>query len=117
MTLGVLRSASVPDSPAELALSDDGSTLWFGLSGVTEAGCLDIATMQPGNRIQLGVTPSFGDDRIVNDIVVAPGSTDDVVITMRGSEEVIAFNDGVELPDRSIALGNRVSSYSAMPTR
>lgn len=99
-TLDVLRSANVPDAPTELALSEDGSTLWYGLSAVAEAGRLDITTMQPGARIQLGVDPQFSDERIVNDIVVAPGSIDDVVITMAGSEEVVAFDNGVELPDR-----------------
>ena len=98
--LGVLRSANVTDNPTELALSDDGSTLWFGLTNVTEAGRLDIASMTPGARVELGVTPPFGDDRIVNDILVAPGSTDDIVITMLGSEEVVAFDNGVELPNR-----------------
>lgn len=105
VTLAVLRSANVPDNPTELAVSDDGSTLWFGLSNLNEAGRLDVATMQPGSRIQLGVSPGFGDDRIINDIVVAPGSTDDIVITVLGSEEVVAYSNGVELPDRIDSFG------------
>lgn len=100
VTLEVLRSADVPDVPTELALSDDGSTLWFGLSAAAEAGRLDVASMQPGSRIQFEPPQGFPDERIVDDIVVVPGTTDDIVVTVQRSEEVIAFNNGVALPNR-----------------
>lgn len=97
--LTVTRSVSTSDEPTALAISDDGSTLWFGFSDIAEAGSLDLATFQPGNRISLGVSSRTSTERRVSDIVVVPGTTDDLVITMQSSEEIVAYDNGTELPN------------------
>ena len=91
-TLLVERTGSVTGIPTVLAPSDDGSTLWYGLENENRVGRLTIQDFQAGADVQLGAS------RIAGEIVVAPGSTDLIVVSMLSSNDVVAFNNGVELP-------------------
>ncbi len=101
-TLEVLRSVNLPagDVATTLAVSDDGSTLWFALENVDEVGRLDIATLALGARFSLGApSGGFPDERRVIDMLVVAGTTDQVIVTVRQSEEVVAYDNGAQLPD------------------
>ena len=102
-TLDVLRTVAIANDPAALGLSDDGSTLWFGYTALNEMGSLTTADLQPGPGFSLGLFPPPGNvARYARDILVVPGTTDVLVVSTEPSDEVLAFDSGVQLPGRTL---------------
>ena len=68
---------------------------------VPEVQSLDTATLTLGASFDLGTaSPSaFPPSRIVRDILVAPDTTDTLVVTMTNGDEVVAYASGSQLPD------------------
>lgn len=99
-TLAVTRSLALPDTPGAIALSDDGSTLWVSLDDTGILQRVDTATLTAGSTLSLGdgVNPPLG-LRVAVRLRVAPGSTDVVVAATRYGE-MLAFANGVQLPNR-----------------
>ena len=105
-TLVVDRSIALGDIPSVTAISDDGSTLWVGFRDVGEIVSVDISTMTLGPRLSLGVSMGSMDPRLAEDIEVAPGTTDTVVVATQTPRSMLGFSVGGQLPnivtDRSL---------------
>ncbi len=99
-TLQVSRTIDTASFPSSLALSDDGTVLWYGYALDNRLDSVTTADLQPGPGFSMGDSPNPDEsDRWARDILVAPGTTDLLVVSTRSSEEVIVFDAGAELPD------------------
>lgn len=92
-TMMATRSLNIVGGPATMGLSDDETTLWVGLSDASQLQRVDVQTMTAG--------PSYpnsgsGDS---NRIRVVPGTTDMIVVTTLNPDEMIAYDNGLQLPD------------------
>jgi hypothetical protein len=96
--MAITRSVDVPGKPGALALSEDETTLWIGLDDSNELQRIDLVTMTAGPALPLGNSVPSGVPRTVFRIRVAPGTADLVVLTTT-SNEMLAYSDGVQLPD------------------
>ncbi len=113
-TLDVTRSLDVGGEVGPLALSDDGSTLWFGLATTPTVGSVETGTFDTPFSFDLGVAPApVTDDRIANSIAVRPATTDVIVVSMQSSYEIVAYVGGVELPGRIDRGPGRVAFLDA----
>jgi DNA-binding beta-propeller fold protein YncE len=109
--LTTVASVPVPGEPGPLALSADGSRLWFGLMQQGRIGSLATNTLALGSTIELG-QPRPGtnfDIRRAHELVIPPGSENVVIVAMTTGEEVIAYQDGAELPSGIVIQGSPVS--------
>ena len=86
-------SLAVADRPGPLAVSDDGSTLWFGLQDTAEIQSASLPNLVLGNRVSLGGT------RRALRLRVAPGQPQTVVVSMTNNAEIIAYANGAALPN------------------
>ncbi len=103
-TLAELDFVAVADQPGPIAVSDDGTRLWFGLQGTAEIQSLNLPNLVLGTRISLG-----DDTRRAQQIRVVPGDAQSVVVSMTNNAEMIAYSGGA-------ALGAIVDSPSAPVT-
>ena len=99
---GQVTRVSLPDVPSALAAASDGSTLWVGFQDAGAIQPIDVATLTPGARVDLGVEPQYG-QRFGEALAVAPGG-ESVIVAMRGGREVIAFAGGQALPDSVVGF-------------
>ncbi len=72
VTAKVLATTFVGSEPGPLALSDDGSTLWVGLTGANAVRRFDTASRTPGTRFSTRATPQS--------LAAVPGTTDSVMV-------------------------------------
>jgi len=101
----VLDAVFVGSNPSSLALSDDGSTLWVGLDGSLEIREVDLGTETPTPGDQHALQPGeWGDPAHAGTIVVLPGTTHSVAVSMHTFNlspsflGVVVLDDGVPRP-------------------
>jgi len=94
----IVDTLTFTDRPAQIDLSDDGSTLWIAFRFASYILPIDTATLNEGARVDLG-TSSTGGERFAADLQVAPGTTDTVVVATRNAGEVVVYRAGTPLPD------------------
>ncbi len=99
-TMTVTRSIPLAGSPGALALSDDESLLWVALDDRSEIQRIDYPSLIAGPSFPLGDSylPGFG-PRDVFQVEVAPGTTDLVVLSTPNAVEILAYDNGVLLPE------------------
>lgn len=103
VTLAEIDAVTVSDRPGPVAVSDDGSRLWFGLQDTAEIQFLNLA------NLNLGARTSLGNNRRAQHIRAVPGDPQSVVVSMTNNTEMIAYSGGAALP-------GTIDSVSA-PTR
>ena len=86
-----LDSVAIPDRPGPMAVSDDGSVLWFGLQDTAEIQSVTLPNLAPGPRVSLG-----GSRRALQ-LRVAPGQAQTVVVSMTNNAEIFAYSNGIRL--------------------
>ncbi|HET9929438.1 MAG TPA: hypothetical protein VFQ35_02070 [Polyangiaceae bacterium] len=108
-------SVAVGSDPDTLAISDDGSRLWVGLSGALSIREVDLTVSPPlpGSQFALPPSRSFGNATRAGKIVVLPGTPQSVVATLlfasgNSIAGVAAFDDGVP---RSTSLNDYPMPY------
>jgi hypothetical protein len=97
-TLQTGRSVALAGRPGPVAVSDDGITLWVGLQEQSAIVPIDTAAMSDGVAVSLGVSQAPVGSRLAADIEVAPGTTGTVVASMQNGYEIVAYENGAELP-------------------
>ena len=114
------RSVWVGSEPGPLALSDDGATMYVGLTGASSVRRVDLLTGTPLQPFQVGLTDYVIRDRVyAEDLAVPPGDPDSVAIVRRvvgssGDDGVGIYTNGVMRPlkvdtvygPRSLAFGD-----------
>lgn len=85
---------ALPEPADQIALSDDGSTLWLAASGSPVLFARDAHSLA---AITSFAFTSPGTDRFVSRLAVVPGTTDHLVAVLRHRREVVYFNAGTEL--------------------
>ena len=103
----------VGSEPGPMGISDDGSTLYVGLSGARAVRRIDLTTRTPG--LQFTPRDATGDTVIATDIAVQPGSNDVIAMTSgspfsSGTEGPSIYDNGVRRP---LSLGIYQGSYIA----
>ena len=98
--LEVVRSLDLSGGPGALDISDDGSTIWVALDDNSEIQRVDVEAWTAGAAYALGNSAIFpSDSREVFRLRVAPGNPELVVISTPQAIEIVAYKDGVQLPD------------------
>lgn len=108
-TLAAIRSVAIQGRPGPITISDDSSTFWVGLQDTTDIVSIDAVSMAVGTPVSLGTSANPSNERFASDILVAPGTTDTLVVAMRSGDEVIVIERGLELPN---AIDENSSAYN-----
>lgn len=97
-TAAVKQSVFVGSEPSCLTLSDDGSTLWVGLSGAFAVRSVDVSSEPPVAGMLHNLPPGdFGDLAAAGTIVVLPGTTESIVVSLHRSGVSPSFSGLVVL--------------------
>jgi hypothetical protein len=107
------RSVLLGSDPGPISMSDDGSTLYVGLSMTGRVAEVDLSTFQTPGSFSLGAD-GFG-TLVAEDLEVRAGTTDHVVVSLMSANRhraVALFVDGVRAPasSPSIAAANRIEA-------
>ena len=97
-TLAQINQMDLSDRPSKIAVSDDDSTVWLGFADAEEIQAVDTASFTAGGRVGLGSSVSFP-SRFAARIRVAPGDPNTVVVAMDNDSELVAYDNGVALPN------------------
>jgi hypothetical protein len=90
-----LESTSfVGSEPNQIALSDDGQSMWVGLDGAGSVRKVDILSGTNNVTFSLGLSPSSGPNT-AQDIAVVPGSPNSVAVNYLSTSSVGLFDGGV----------------------
>jgi hypothetical protein len=123
VTGAIVASVAVGSEPRDLALADDGRTLYVGLDGAAAIRRVDVSTMTAGAQFSLGTDPYTG-PYYAEDIEVMPGNPNVVAVSLRNSgfsprhEGVAIFDNGVARPTRTPDhTGSNVIEFGASATR
>ncbi len=96
--LTIVNSLEMAEQPFAIGISEDGTTLWVGQRFGSLVFPVNTATFEAGAPFDLGGSaPPF--ERNAYDIEVVPGTTNELVVAMFGTDGIIAYRDGVELPN------------------
>lgn len=114
----------VGSEPSQLAISDDGNTMYVSLEGAFAIRRFDVQTQTPGVQFPVGSNTFHGTYR-VNDLAVAPGSPDTVAVarhylsTSPPQVGVAIFDNGVQRPMTGPGhiSGSDYVAYSASPSK
>jgi hypothetical protein len=106
VTTNVVSSVAVGTEPDQLALSDDGSTLWIGLDGPSAIQKVSMATLTAGPVIPLGTVDNL--PMSVDSMAVVPGQPDSVVIARKVN--LSPRHAGVAVYDNGVQRGAATSS-------
>jgi len=87
-----LAVVSIDPNPRQLALSDDGNTLWVGFDGTSVIRKFSLASTPPvaGTTIPLSGSPY--------DLLAIPGSPTSIALCGGGTAQVTILDDGVARP-------------------
>jgi hypothetical protein len=108
----VVDSVSVGSDPTCLALSDDGSTLWVGLKGAIAVRSVDVSTSPPVAGELHNLPPAqFGDLAAAGSIVVLPGTTDSIVVSMHRDDLSPSFS-GLVVLDAGVPRTNGTAGHT-----
>lgn len=102
-TATVTDSMPIGSQPAEMALSDDASTLWVSLRGTREIRRVDLASGSPQPGVQYALPPDeFGGAAYGGPMVVLAGTTSSVAVTLHGDPlayaGAVVIDDGIPRP-------------------
>ena len=117
----VTASLPIGANPTALALSDDASTVWVGLTGDHAIRKVDMTTTPPTVAAEQPVAPDVSNGVMSPiaplDMSVLPGSTTSVALTSSGagSDRVRILDDGVPRPAIASSLGLLVGQLMAGP--
>jgi PKD repeat protein len=118
------RSIWVGSDPGPLAVSDDGATMYVGLTGASSVRRVDLITGTPLGQYQVGLTQYTMRDRVyAEDLAVLPGDPDSVAIVRRevdssGDDGVGIYTHGVMRPGKTNSVyGPRSLAFSDSPSR
>ena len=94
----VLDSVTIGDDPTTLAMSDDSSTLWAGLSGTREIRKIDLTgpTPVPGAKYAL---PGGDMNAMAGSMTVLPGTRGSVAISLSDSNSSPPFAGAIVLDE------------------
>jgi hypothetical protein len=99
-TLQVLRTLALAGTPGTLGMSGDEAIAWVALDSLSELQSVDLATMTTGASFALGDSYIAGvGPRRASRVRVAPGNNDLVVVGMDNATEMVAYSNGVALPN------------------
>jgi len=122
-TGAITGSVPVGSEPRDLAISDDGVTLYVGLDGAGAVRRVNLSTMTAGIQFTMG-TDSFLGQLYAEDIEVQPGNPDVIVVSLRNQGYsprhmgVAVFDNGVK---RALVTpthtGSNVIAFGATSTR
>ena len=114
----------VGSEPGPLAVSDDGATMYVGLTGSSSVRRVDLLTGTPLGQFQVGLRQGSVRDRVyAEDLAVLPGDPDSVAIVRRevdssGDDGVGIYTNGVMRPVKTNSLyGPRSLAFSGSPSR
>jgi hypothetical protein len=118
LTAAVGTPAPVGSEPGQLALADDGRTLYVGLDGAGAVRRFDTETQAPGPQFSLGTTGN-GQPFVAADIEVMPGSPQTVAVAKQrlDTHQVAVYDDGVQRPDTAGRIYDRHIEFGASPSR
>ncbi|HSS40813.1 MAG TPA: hypothetical protein VLT58_18750 [Polyangia bacterium] len=90
----VLAKVPIPSSPRQMALADDGKTLWLGFDSSKTISKFDVSSTPP---VSVAVdTVSSAETLFYEDLVPLPGSATSIATTIGG--QVTILDDGVARP-------------------
>ncbi|HVZ86527.1 MAG TPA: hypothetical protein VHG72_06140, partial [Polyangia bacterium] len=104
----VLAKVPIPSSPRQMALADDGTTLWLGFDSSSTISKFDVSNTPPVS-VAVDTLPSVGSVVGLYDLAPLPGSATSIAATIGG--EVAVLDDGVARP--TVANGRLSTSVLA----
>jgi hypothetical protein len=116
LTAAVGTPVPVGSEPGQLALADDGQTLYVVLDGPRAVRRFDTATETPGLQFSVG-THENGQPLVPFDIEVMPGSPQTIAVAklLQFTNVVAIYDDGVQRPDT--AGNGPFIEFGASPSR
>ena len=91
----VLAKVPIPSSPRQMALSDDGKTLWVGFDSSSTISKFDVSNTPPVSVAWTRFLP-WGRWALPDDLVPLPGSATSIAASIGG--DVAVLDDGVARP-------------------
>jgi hypothetical protein len=91
----VLAKVPIPSAPRQMALADDGKTLWLGFDGSKTLSKFDVSNTPPVS-VAVDTLPSVGSVLGLYDLAPLPGSATSIAATIGGT--VAVLDDGVARP-------------------
>lgn len=111
-TASVAHSVGIGSEPTSLAISDDGSTLWVGLSQAFAVRQVDLTGAEPVPGKQYALPPAqFGDLAAAGPMVVLPGSKASLAISLH-REDVSPSFAGALIVDDGVARKKMTSGHT-----
>ena len=105
--------------PSKLSISGDGQFIYMGFSAAESVARMRVSTRAVDFRFSLAKGPTSITPRLVQDMEVAPGSTDTLAILRSSAVEI--YDSGVPRPITTESLSafdvTTVIDYSNLPTR
>ena len=91
----MLAKVPIPSSPRQMALADDGKTLWLGFDSSSSISKFDVSNTPPVS-VAVDPLPSVGSVVGLYDLAPLPGSATSIATTIGG--QVAILDDGVARP-------------------
>lgn len=112
LTGEVVASVYVGSEPNQLAISDNGQTIYVALDGALAIRKYDVSTQLPGMQFALASaqlpSPQFS-GASVSDLAVLPGDENKLAVARGGGTGLAIFSNGMRLPQTGTGSSN--SSY------
>ena len=101
-TATVVKTTFIGSEPKQLALSDDGKSLWVALDGAASVRQMDVATGAPGQQFSLGNDPIAG-QWYPRNVAVLPGTRNSIIVTRYSTHSsaddgLVVYDNGVPRP-------------------
>ena len=103
----MLAKVPIPSSPRQMALSDDGKTLWVGFDSSSTISKFDVSNTPPVS-VAVDTLPAAGGVGILYDLAPLPGSATSIAASIGG--DIAVLDDGVARP----TMTNGALSISAL---
>lgn len=104
----VLAKVPIPSSPRQMALADDGNTLWIGFDSSSKISKFDVSSTPPVS-VAVDTLPTGSGVGLLYDLAPLPGSATSIAATLGG--QVTILDDGVARP--TVANGRLSTSVLA----
>ncbi|HKQ78493.1 MAG TPA: hypothetical protein VJ810_32635 [Blastocatellia bacterium] len=103
----IVSSVFIGSEPNQLALSDDGNSIYVALDGAATVRRYEIATRTAGQQFSLGKTQSDG-PFYAGELAVAPGQNETVIVSRR----TIGSSNTLTVFDAAAPRPNAVNSFN-----
>ncbi|MBZ5712471.1 YncE family protein [Nannocystis pusilla] len=110
-TASIVDSVFVGSDPSTMALSDDHTTLWISLEGSLQIRRVDLTTASPTPGAQHGLPPGDFDPAVAGPMVVLPGTTDSVAVSLHNYNYSPSF-EGVAVLDDGVPRATKTSGHT-----